>query len=181
VTSNRSEASVGYATMDGDSAGSLAPIGGIDKHYLRSWLCWLEKNAPHGAKPIAALQYINAQQPTAELRPVSAHQTDEADLMPYEILNQIEHAFLVRHLAPCAIYAELAAQKPELQKKQLGEWVARFFTLWSRNQWKRERFAPAFHLDDHSVDPRSWCRFPILSAGFTEELQELHAKIAKEP
>ncbi len=42
-TSNRSEAAVGYATMDGDTAGSISPIAGIDKHFLRRWLRWLEK------------------------------------------------------------------------------------------------------------------------------------------
>src|SRR5690606_15767735 len=31
TTSNRSEADVGYATMDGDTSGSLAPIAGITK------------------------------------------------------------------------------------------------------------------------------------------------------
>ncbi|MFT4741429.1 MAG: NAD+ synthase (glutamine-hydrolyzing), partial [Marivirga sp.] len=45
--------------------------------------------------------------------------------------------------------------------------------LWTRNQWKRERLAPSFHLDDYNVDPKTWCRFPILSSGFTEELKAL--------
>ena len=34
-TSNRSEAAVGYATMDGDTSGGLAPIAGIDKAFSR--------------------------------------------------------------------------------------------------------------------------------------------------
>ena len=45
-TSNRSEAAVGYATMDGDTSGSLAPIAGIDKALLRKWLRWLETDGP---------------------------------------------------------------------------------------------------------------------------------------
>jgi NAD+ synthase (glutamine-hydrolysing) len=51
--------------------------------------------------------------------------------------------------------------------------ITRFFRLWSANQWKRERLAPAFHLDDLNVDPRTWCRFPILSSAFTDELKQL--------
>ena len=35
TTSNRSEAAVGYATMDGDTCGGLAPIAGVDKAFLR--------------------------------------------------------------------------------------------------------------------------------------------------
>ena len=52
-------------------------------------------------------------------------------------------------------------------------YVRKFFRLWAQNQWKRERSAPAFHLDDFNIDPRSWCRFPILSSGFEQELAEL--------
>ncbi|SEH08156.1 hypothetical protein [Candidatus Venteria ishoeyi] len=48
-----------------------------------------------------------------------------------------------------------------------------FFQLWIRNQWKRERYAPSFHLDDESLDPKTWCRFPILSGGFSHELKEM--------
>ena len=58
-------------------------------------------------------------------------------------------------------------------------WVERFFRLWCRNQWKRERYAPSFHLDDENLDPKTWCRFPILSGGFERELAELRAYVAK--
>jgi hypothetical protein len=34
---------------------------------------------------------------------------------------------------------------------------------------------PGFHLDDKNLDPRSWCRFPILSGGFARELAALAA------
>ena len=54
-TSNRSEAAVGYATMDGDTCGGLSPIAGIDKAFLRHWLRWLETTGPrrHAADPCA--------------------------------------------------------------------------------------------------------------------------------
>ncbi len=68
-TSNRSEAAVGYATMDGDTAGGLSPIAGIDKAFLRRWLRWLETTGPEGLGPIPALRAVNEQDPTAELRP----------------------------------------------------------------------------------------------------------------
>ncbi|MDH3717936.1 MAG: NAD(+) synthase, partial [Planctomycetota bacterium] len=89
-TSNRSEAAVGYATMDGDTSGGLAPIAGIDKAYLRRWLIWMEREGPQGIGPLPALSLVNQQQPTAELRPPQAGQTDEDDLMPYEVLDAIE-------------------------------------------------------------------------------------------
>ncbi|MEM9982942.1 MAG: NAD(+) synthase, partial [Bacteroidota bacterium] len=58
-TSNRSEAAVGYATMDGDTSGGLSPIAGIDKDYLRHWLRWLEKEGVEGEYTIPALSYVN--------------------------------------------------------------------------------------------------------------------------
>ena len=63
--------------------------------------------------------------------------------------------------------------------QQLGHWVERFFRLWTRNQWKRERYAPSFHLDDENLDPKTWCRFPILSGGFERELRELRVVLIK--
>jgi NAD+ synthase (glutamine-hydrolysing) len=174
-TSNRSEAAVGYATMDGDTSGGIAPIAGIDKAYLRRWLRWLESDGPDGIGPIPALAAVNVQAPTAELRPSDAGQTDEADLMPYDVLDGIERAAIRDKQTPLEAWQRLRREFPAHEATQLAAWTERFFTLWSRNQWKRERYAPSFHLDDQNLDPKTWCRFPILSGGFARELAELRA------
>ena len=179
-TSNRSEAAVGYATMDGDTAGGLSPIAGIDKAFLRRFLVWLEKTGPHGFGPIPELDAVNVQAPTAELRPASAAQTDEADLMPYEVLDAIERAAIRDKRSPREVLSLIAAQFSQYSKDDLWLWLDRFFRLWSRNQWKRERYAPSFHVDDESLDPKTWCRFPILSGGFSRELRELREALARE-
>ncbi len=180
ATSNRSEAAVGYATMDGDTSGGLSPIAGIDKAYLRRWLGWLERVGPLGVGPIAALAAVNAQAPTAELRPSEAGQTDEADLMPYELLDAIERAAIRDKLTPVDVYRVMRTQFAQYSPEQLGAWVERFFRLWCRNQWKRERYAPSFHVDDANLDPKTWCRFPILSGGFERELAALQRWVAEE-
>lgn len=172
-TSNRSEAAVGYATMDGDTSGGLSPIAGIDKAYLRQWLRWLEAIGPSDAAPIPALAAVNIQAPTAELRPSSSKQTDEDDLMPYELLDAVERAAIRDKLMPLDVFQRIQAEFPHYTAPQLHLWVERFFRLWCRNQWKRERYAPCFHLDDENLDPKTWCRFPILSGGFERELAEL--------
>jgi NAD+ synthase (glutamine-hydrolysing) len=184
TTSNRSEAAVGYATMDGDTAGGLAPLGGIDKPYLRSWLRFMETTGISGIPgfgPIPALSYINAQAPTAELRPRvtgTAEQTDEADLMPYDFLEAVEDAAIRDKHTPLEVLQKLRPFYRQHSAIQLAQWIERFFRLWCVNQWKRERFAPSFHLDDRNVDPRSWCRFPILSGGFERELAEMKSAVA---
>jgi NAD+ synthase (glutamine-hydrolysing) len=175
ATSNRSEAAVGYATMDGDTCGGLSPIAGIDKAYLRRWLVWLEERGPAGLGPIPAVAVVNKQQPTAELRPQVMTQTDEADLMPYDLLDAIERLAIRDKLAPVEVFDVIRVEFSHYDERQLLTWIERFFRLWCRNQWKRERYAPSFHLDDESLDPKSWCRFPILSGGYEAELAELHA------
>lgn len=173
ATSNRSEAAVGYATMDGDTAGGLSPIAGIDKHYLRQWLRWLETDGLPETGPIPALAAINSQQPTAELRPKSDKQTDEGDLMPYPVLDTMERAAIRDKKGPADVLTVVRVVHSEYSEEDLKEWTIKFFKLWCRNQWKRERYAVSFHIDDRSLDPKTWCRFPILSAGFAEELAEL--------
>ncbi|MES2922870.1 MAG: NAD(+) synthase [Verrucomicrobiota bacterium] len=179
-TSNRSEAAVGYATMDGDTSGSLAPIAGIDKAFLRKWLRWLETDGPlleSGHANIPELAVINQQQPTAELRPAGAAQTDEGDLMPYPVLDVIERAAIRDKRGPADVLTLILRDFPEYPEAQLFHWLTRFFQLWSRNQWKRERYAPSFHLDDQNLDPKTGCRWPILSGGFALELAELEQKL----
>lgn len=163
ATSNRSEAAVGYATMDGDTCGALSPISGVDKEFLLKWLVWARDFGPDGLGPVPALSAITSQQPTAELRPVTdgVKQTDEDDLMPYGILNRIEIAAIRDKKSPAVISAELIASG--IPETKVTAWIAKFFRLWQRNQWKRERFAPGIHLDDENLDPRTWCRFPMLS------------------
>jgi NAD+ synthase (glutamine-hydrolysing) len=172
-TSNRSEAAVGYTTMDGDTCGGLSPISGIDKAFLRNWLAWMEQTGPLGVGTVPELELINRQEPTAELRPQTAAQKDELDLMPYPLLDWVERAAIRDKRSPVEVYRLAQAQFPTEQPEQLVEWIERFFRLWARNQWKRERYAPSFHLDDENLDPKTWCRFPILSGGFEQELAEL--------
>ncbi|HEY1110318.1 MAG TPA: NAD(+) synthase, partial [Opitutaceae bacterium] len=176
-TSNRSEAAVGYATMDGDTSGGLSPVAGIDKAYLRRWLRWMQETGPAGLGPLPELDAINTQAPTAELRPTERKQTDEDDLMPYDVLDACERAAIRDKQSPAEVLSAVRLQFPAHPEADLRVWVERFFRLWSRNQWKRERYAPSFHLDDENLDPKTWCRFPILSSGFAQELSEMKERM----
>ena len=175
ATSNRSEAAVGYATMDGDTSGGLSPIAGIDKAFVRQWLRWMETEGPLGLQAFPFLKPVNCQAPTAELRPPESKQTDEDDLMPYELLDAIERAAIRDKLSPAETLERMQVSFGQYRPEQLKVWIKRFFNLWCRNQWKRERYAPSFHVDDENLDPKTWCRFPILSGGYARELSELDA------
>jgi NAD+ synthase (glutamine-hydrolysing) len=157
TTSNRSEGDVGYCTMDGDTAGSLAPIAGVSKHFIRQWLVWAKETLGY-----SSLELIINQQPTAELRPQEQKQTDEADLMPYDLLEQIEIARIGERKSRDEVVLHLLSFRKET-REYLETQVDRFIILWKRSQWKRERLAPSFHLDRFNIDPKSAGRFPILS------------------
>ena len=171
TTSNRSEGDIGYATMDGDMAGSLAPLAGVDKYFLLHWLKWAEK-----ALGYQGLYQVNRLQPSAELRPPTQQQTDEGDVMPYSVLVKIERLAIKEGASPQKIFESLWRDYPDARAR-LVYYIETFYKRWASNQWKRERMAPSFHVDDFSIDPRAWYRFPILSGAFEEEIKKMKARM----
>ncbi|MCB9745211.1 MAG: NAD(+) synthase [Alphaproteobacteria bacterium] len=176
ATSNKSEAAVGYTTMDGDTSGGLAPIADVPKSLVSLWLRWAERF--HG---YAALSRVNVQAPTAELRPPEEEQTDEGDLMPFFILDQLMYAFVQEGRSPLEMFQRLW---PALRghygddPRPFAEHVRRFVKMLCRAQWKRERFAISFRVTAFDLDPKTGFRFPPVQAPFTEELAELDAYVA---
>lgn len=181
ATSNLSEATVGYCTMDGDTAGGLSPIAGIDKttilrinrHIATDGIAVFGEHCPVRWH-LEGMKFIVAQEPTAELRP-GGEQTDEKDLMPYPLLDELRRRFLAGALPETlvtGVMADLKAQKifndqPQIQnltEEQLRLFVQRFVRLFQRSQWKRERFATGFHIQRDDVSPKSGMEFPILGS-----------------
>lgn len=121
------------------------------------------------------LHLVLSQAPTAELRPPAAVQSDEADLMPYDVLEAIERRAVILRRSPKEVQSEVEAAFPEYDPQLILGWIKKFYRLFAQNQWKRERYAPSFHVDDANLDPKTWCRFPILSGGFRYEMSRLTA------
>ena len=86
-----------------------------------------------------------------------------------DAIRETTARFAAAKIAPLAAEIDATNTFP----RELFAWLSRFFRLFARNQWKRERYAPSFHVDDESLDPKTWYRFPILSGGFERELEEL--------
>ena len=175
-TGNRSEASVGYATMDGDTCGCLSPIGSVSKAFLRRWLVWLEttgvllERTLDGGEvrfSVPELSYVNAQQPTAELRPPTTCQTDESDLMPYIVLDVIERGAAVEKHTGRALLnfvrAELREGSEQYSDEQLWDWIQKYARRFAASQWKRFRSAPAFCVDQYDLTD---CCLPLLTGEF---------------
>ncbi|TNE57737.1 MAG: NAD+ synthase [Alphaproteobacteria bacterium] len=89
TTGNKSEVSVGYATLYGDMAGGFNPLKDLYKMQVFALSRWRNANKPEGALgpdgPVMPVTIID-KPPSAELRP---DQKDEDSLPPYEALDDI--------------------------------------------------------------------------------------------
>lgn len=174
VTSNKSEAAVGYTTMDGDSSGGLAPIADVPKSLVSLWLAWA-----HRFHDYPSLAHILEQPATAELRPPSEAQTDEDDLMPFVILDQLMYAFVQMGLEPTEILRRLWPSVCDHYLRNgtglrgFAADIRKFVRLLCFAQWKRERFAISFRVTAFDLDPKTGFRFPPVQVPFTDELADL--------
>lgn len=78
--SNKSEASVGYCTLYGDTCGGIMPIGDVYKSHLYDLARW------RNTQSVVLPQTVINRAPSAELR---AEQKDEDSLPPYDVLDKI--------------------------------------------------------------------------------------------
>lgn len=178
-TSNKSESAVGYTTMDGDTSGGLSPISDVPKSLVTLWLRWAQRF--HG---IAALDHVLGTPATAELRPPEEEQTDEGDLMPFFILDQLMYHFVQLGQEPVGMFRTLwpsVSSRYGGNARAFAAHIRKFVRLLCFAQWKRERFAISFRVTAFDLDPKTGFRFPPVQAPFSEELAELDAYVDSLP
>jgi NAD+ synthase len=105
TTGNKSEMSVGYATLYGDMCGGYSVLKDIYKTEVYALARWRNQHLPEGAcgphgRVVPESSLTKA--PTAELRP---NQTDQDSLPPYEQLDAILHALVEEELSVSEIAA----------------------------------------------------------------------------
>ena len=128
TTGNKTELSVGYSTIYGDSVGGFAPIKDVPKLLVWELARWRNEHAiARGERPPIPENSI-AKPPSAELRP---GQVDQDTLPPYEVLDAILEAYVDRELGRDDVIA-------------LGfdaETVDFVTRLVDRSEWKRRQGA----------------------------------------
>ena len=87
TTGNKSEMSVGYATLYGDMAGGFAVLKDVFKQWVYRLVRWRNGQAGRELVPASVLE----RPPSAELR---ADQLDEDSLPPYEVLDAILEGYV---------------------------------------------------------------------------------------
>ena len=127
--SNKSEVSVGYSTLYGDSVGGYSPLKDVPKTMVWELARWRNAEARRrGEKPPIPLASIS-KPPSAELRP---GQVDQDSLPPYALLDGI----LRRYVGGNQDRAELVAAGFDAAV------VERVIGLVDGAEWKRRQFAP---------------------------------------
>ena len=99
TTGNKSEMSVGYATLYGDMAGGLAVIKDVPKRVVYELV--EHRNRRRGEAPVPAS--VIERPPSAELR---ADQLDEDSLPPYDILDRVLEGYVERDRSRADLIAE---------------------------------------------------------------------------
>ena len=126
---NKSEVSVGYSTLYGDSVGGYAPLKDVPKTMVWELARWRNAEAGRrGEKPPIPLACIE-KAPSAELRP---DQVDQDSLPPYDLLD----AILDRYIEGAQDRVELVAAGFD------AEVVDHVVGLVEASEWKRRQFAP---------------------------------------
>ncbi len=129
ATSNKSELSVGYSTLYGDSAGGFAPLKDVPKVLVWELARWRNAQAERRGEIPPIPESSITKPPSAELRP---GQTDQDSLPPYELLDEV-----LQH------YVVLAQGRSELLEAGFeASTVDEVVTLVDRAEWKRRQFAP---------------------------------------
>ena len=129
ANSNKSEVSVGYSTIYGDSVGGFAPIKDVPKTLVWELARWRNRSAEERGEPPPIPEATITKPPSAELSP---GQTDQDSLPPYEVLDAI-----------LAGYVGVAHGRERLIADGFDPaTVDKVIQLVDRAEWKRRQFAP---------------------------------------
>ncbi|MDP2903225.1 MAG: NAD+ synthase [Methylovulum sp.] len=142
TTGNKSEMSVGYATLYGDMAGGFAPIKDVPK-----LLVYQLSRYRNSLSPVIP-ERVLTRPPSAELAP---DQIDEDSLPPYDVLDPILERYVELDQSAEQIIAAGFRQED----------VARAVSLVDRNEYKRRQSPPGIRITSRAFGRDR--RYPITS------------------
>ncbi|MCB2102633.1 MAG: NAD+ synthase [Rhodobacterales bacterium] len=153
-TGNKSEMSVGYATLYGDMCGGYSVLKDVYKTQVFAVSRWRNANRPAGCLgpqgPVMP-ETVITKPPTAELKP---NQTDQDSLPPYNVLDDILTCMIEREMSRIEIIAR--GHDPDT--------VQRVWRLLDRAEYKRRQAPPGVKITSRAFGRDR--RYPITN-GFT--------------
>ena len=165
ATSDKSEAYMGYATINGDMTGGYAPIADVTKTKLFALARWLNKNLER--KNLIPTSIIE-KRPGAELainpktgKPLCA----EEALMPYEFLDEIIWRIENKNETyEIMLNSEFEYEKMNnISKQEKQEWLEKFYNRMSKALYKWSIMPCAPIIDAHSINSYEY-KQPISSS-----------------
>jgi NAD+ synthase (glutamine-hydrolysing) len=129
TTGNKSEVSVGYATLYGDMAGGFAAIKDVPKTLVYELVAYRNALADAEVVPASVIE----RPPSAELRP---DQYDSDSLPPYDLLDRILEAYVERDLGREEMVAE----------GMPADLVDEVVRMVDRSEYKRRQAAPGIRI-----------------------------------
>ncbi|WP_456417995.1 NAD+ synthase [Thiolapillus sp.] len=142
TTGNKSEMSVGYATLYGDMAGGFAPLKDVFKTMVYKLSRWRNRHAE------VIPERVITRPPSAELRP---DQQDTDSLPPYDILDEILRRYVEQDQGMQEI---VAAGYEEMLVQRITRMV-------DRNEYKRRQAPPGVKVTRRAYGRDR--RYPIVN------------------
>ena len=157
TTGNKSEVSVGYATLYGDMNGGFNPVKDLYKMQVYALCSWRNQHYPQGLlgpKGRVIPERIITKAPSAELR---ADQTDQDSLPPYPVLDEILECLVEKEMSVRDIVA-LGHDRDTVKRIEHLLYVA---------EYKRRQAAPGVKIGARNFGRDR--RYPITN-GFRDAL-----------
>lgn len=140
TTGNKSEISVGYCTLYGDTNGGLGLIGDLYKTEVYALSHHINAHAGRAIIP----ENVLTKPPSAELAP---DQKDTDSLPPYEVLDDILKWHIEGKRMPEDEYQQAIASVDALMKTAEGlALIARIKRMVARNEYKRRQAPPIIRV-----------------------------------
>ena len=152
TTGNKSEMSVGYATLYGDMCGGYSVLKDVYKTDVFRLCRWRNRQRPPGALGPAGRvvpERVITKPPSAELRP---DQKDEDSLPPYEDLDDILHCLIEENMGTAEIVGR--GHDPET--------VRRVWKMLDTAEYKRRQAPPGVKIGTRAFGKER--RYPITNA-----------------
>jgi NAD+ synthase (glutamine-hydrolysing) len=181
ATSDKSEFYLGYATVNGDMSGAIAPLGDLPKTKVRALARWLNDNRPaHVKTPRNVLPEAVITKPSgADLKVDSTTGqlvTAEQELMPYEFADEVIWRIEALHQSQAEML-NVRFQYEEnypLTQQQKAAWLTEFFSRMARAVFKWFVAPPILIVEGNGSIAKSDYHHPIVAnrirwAGHTPE------------
>lgn len=170
ATSDKSEFYLGYATVNGDMSGALAPLGDLPKTKVRALARWLNEHRPETVKiPRGVLpDSVIAKPSGADLKtdPVTGKLvTAEEDLMPYEFADEIIWRIeaLRQSLDEMLVVPFQYEENYLLSQTQKTEWLHKFFDRMPKAVFKWFIAPPILIVEGNGSIAKSDYHHPIVA------------------